>query len=233
MFERFTDRARRVVVLAQEHARGLNHDRIGTEHLLLGVLDENGGVAPRVFEALGVERATLGDAILAAVRQGTAILPTEHIPFTPRAKRALEGALREAVRMGHRYIGVEHILVALAAGTDGIAAEVLRAHGLTVERIRPEVVRLCGTETVERLAEAAGAAATQHREAASAWVAARTRRARRLGPKCPSCGAALARESAYEIVEVPEFGGDGTAKVLYLFCVGCGHVLDTMIAPDD
>jgi hypothetical protein len=141
MFERFTDRARRVLVLAQEEARLLNHSFIGTEHLLLGLTHEGEGVAARVLESLGVSlevvrervKETMGPA--GSARAGAP-------PFTPRAKKVLELALREALQLGHNYIGTEHILLGLVREGDGAAARVLVSLGVDLSRVRPEVLRL-------------------------------------------------------------------------------------------
>src|SRR5579885_2668870 len=118
MFERFTDRARRVVVMAQEEARMLNHNYIGTEHILLGLIHEGEGVAQQVEEIIG---------------QGQQA-PSGHIPFTPRAKKVLELSLREALQLGHNYIGTEHILLGLIREGEGVAAQVLVKLGADLNR---------------------------------------------------------------------------------------------------
>ena len=112
MFERFTDRARRVVVLAQEEARIINHNYIGTEHLLLGLIHEGEGVAAKAMERLGVSIDVVRERVVQIIGQGGAA-PTGHIPFTPRAKKVLELSLREALQLGHNYIGTEHLLLGL------------------------------------------------------------------------------------------------------------------------
>ena len=141
MFERFTDRARRVVVLAQEEARTLNHNYIGTEHVLLGLIHEGEGVAAKALESLGIS--------LEAVRQqveeiiGPGQQPTSgHIPFTPRAKKVLELSLREALQLGHNYIGTEHILLGLIREGEGVAAQVLVKLGADLNRVRQQVMQL-------------------------------------------------------------------------------------------
>jgi ATP-dependent Clp protease ATP-binding subunit ClpC len=141
MFERFTDRARRVVVLAQEEARGLNHSYIGTEHLLLGLLSEGEGIAARALDALGVGREAVRTEVEAAVGRGEG-MPAGHIPFTPRAKKVLELSLREALHLDHSYIGTEHILLGIIAEGEGVAAVVLAKLGATPERVRPQVLEL-------------------------------------------------------------------------------------------
>jgi hypothetical protein len=141
MFERFTDRARRVVVLAQEEARMLDHDYIGTEHLLLGLIREGEGVAAKALRALDVDLDTLRREVEALVGRGQQ--PTKgHIPFTPPAKKALELALRESVHLGHDYIGTEHLLLGLVREGEGPAAQVLQQRGIELPAVRQEVIRL-------------------------------------------------------------------------------------------
>jgi ATP-dependent Clp protease ATP-binding subunit ClpA len=112
VFERFTDRARRVVVLAQEEARLLNHNYIGTEHILLGLIHEGEGVAAKALESLGISLEAVRNQVEEIIGQGGSS-PSGHIPFTPRAKKVLELSLREALQLGHNYIGTEHILLGL------------------------------------------------------------------------------------------------------------------------
>ena len=139
MFTRFTDRARRVVVLAQHEARGLGHGSVGTEHLLLGLLAEGEGVAALALESLGISLEETRDRVeeIAGRGQGT---PAGHIPFTPRAKKVLELSLREALQLGHTYIGTEHLLLSLLAEGDGIPAQVLAGRGATDALVRERVV---------------------------------------------------------------------------------------------
>jgi ATP-dependent Clp protease ATP-binding subunit ClpC len=139
MFERFTERARRAVVLAQDEARRLGHNYIGTEHVLLGLLREEEGIAARVLGSLGVTLDGVRGRVAEIVGRGEAAAPGQ-IPFTPRAKKVLELALREAISMGHGYIGTEHILLGLARENGGVAARILLDSGVDAERIRGEVV---------------------------------------------------------------------------------------------
>jgi ATP-dependent Clp protease ATP-binding subunit ClpA len=139
MFERFTDRARRVVVLAQEEARVLHHNYIGTEHILLGLLREREGVAARVLERIGVSAEAVRDKVAAIIGEG-GDSPTGHIPFTPRAKKVLELSLREALQLGHNYIGTEHILLGLVREGEGVAAQVLVNLGAELSGVRLAVV---------------------------------------------------------------------------------------------
>jgi hypothetical protein len=144
MFERFTDRARRVVVLAQEEARLLNHDYIGTEHILLGLIQEGDGVAARALQSLGISLDAVRARVEDIIGRGDEQSPS-HIPFTPRAKKVLELSLREALQLGHNYIGTEHILLGLIREGEGVAAQVLVELGGDLERVRQEVKRILGT----------------------------------------------------------------------------------------
>jgi ATP-dependent Clp protease ATP-binding subunit ClpC len=141
MFERFTDRARRVIVLAQEEARMLNHNYIGTEHLLLGLIHEGEGVAAKALESLGISLDAVREQVEVIIGQGQ-LAPPGHIPFTPRAKKVLELADRETRALGHAYVGTEHILLGLIREGDGVAAQVLVQLGADLNRVRQEVIQL-------------------------------------------------------------------------------------------
>ena len=141
MFERFTDRARRVVVLAQEEARMLNHNYIGTEHILLGLIHEGEGVAAKSLESLGISLEGVRSQVEEIIGQGQQA-PSGHIPFTPRAKKVLELSLREALQLGHNYIGTEHILLGLIREGEGVAAQVLVKLGADLNRVRQQVIQL-------------------------------------------------------------------------------------------
>ena len=141
MFERFTDRARRVVVLAQEEARMLNHNYIGTEHILLGLIQEGEGVAAKALESMGISLDGVREQVQEIIGQGRQA-PSGHIPFTPRAKKVLELALREALQLGHNYIGTEHILLGLIREGEGVAAQVLVKLGADLGRVRQQVIHL-------------------------------------------------------------------------------------------
>ena len=141
MFERFTDRARRVVVLAQEEARLLNHNYIGTEHILLGLIHEGEGVAAKARESLGISLEGVRGQVEELIGQGGSS-PSGHIPFTPRAKKVLELSLREALQLGHNYIGTEHILLGLIREGEGVAAQVLVKLGADLSRVRQQVIQL-------------------------------------------------------------------------------------------
>jgi len=141
MFERFTDRARRVVVLAQEEARMLDHNYIGTEHILLGLIHEGDGIAAKALTSLGVRLDAMRQAVEDIIGRG-AEAPSGHIPFTPRSKKVLELSLREALQLGSDYIGTEHILLALIREGDGVAAQVLVGSGVDLNRARQQVIGL-------------------------------------------------------------------------------------------
>ena len=141
MFERFTDRARRVVVLAQEEARMLNHNYIGTEHILLGLIHEGEGVAARALESLGISLQAVRQQVQDIIGRGQQA-PSGHIAFTPRANTVLELASQEALQLGHNYIGTEHILLGLIREGEGVAAQILVKLGADLNRVRQQVIQL-------------------------------------------------------------------------------------------
>jgi ATP-dependent Clp protease ATP-binding subunit ClpC len=222
VFERFTDRARRVVVLAQEEARMLNHDYIGTEHLLLGLIHEGEGIAAQALEALGISLRDARRDIEEIIGRGQATLPS-HIPFTPRAKKVLELSLREALQLGHNYIGTEHILLGLVREGEGIAAQVLQKLGADLARVRETVVELLPGSSE------------------SAGRPPRRRRGRRIFegaptgspvssedfPTCASCSAPLAETMAVKVFELSVDEQPAQAKVAY--CSRCGTALGTIL----
>jgi len=164
LFERFTDRARRVVVLAQEEARLLNHNYIGTEHILLGLIHEGEGVAAKALESLGISLEAVRSQVEEIIGQGGSS-PSGHIPFTPRAKKVLELSLREALQLGHNYIGTEHILLGLIREGEGVAAQVLVKLGADLSRVRQQVIQLLsGYQGPGGSSEKAGAATGQSSE---------------------------------------------------------------------
>jgi ATP-dependent Clp protease ATP-binding subunit ClpC len=141
MFQRFTDRARRVVVFAQEEARLLDHNYIGTEHILLGLIHEGEGLAARALDSMGIGLDAVRHEVEEIIGRGQHA-SSGHIPFTPRAKNVLELSLREAVQLGHAYIGTEHILLGLIREEDGVAAQVLVRLGADLDRTRQQVIHL-------------------------------------------------------------------------------------------
>ena len=148
MFERFTDRARRVVVLAQEEARMLNHNYIGTEHILLGLIHEGEGVAAKSLESLGISLEGVRSQVEEIIGQGQQA-PSGPIPFTPRAKRVLELCQEAAKELRHNYIGTEHLLLGLIREEQGLAASVLKELGLVLEEVRAEVLEILGADPGE------------------------------------------------------------------------------------
>jgi ATP-dependent Clp protease ATP-binding subunit ClpC len=146
MFERFTERARKVVVKAQDEARFLKQNYIGTEHILLGLIDEKEGIAAKVFDELNIDFEDIREAIKDVVTEGTSE-SYEHIPFTPRAKKVLELSLREALQMGHNYIGTEHILLGLLREGEGVAARVLNSLGITLDNVKEKVKELLNKQS--------------------------------------------------------------------------------------
>lgn len=140
-FERFSERARQVIVLAQDEARSLKHDHIGTEHLLAGLVREEEGLAARVLDHLNLTAADVREASERIVGLGTGA-PSAPIPFTPRSKKVLELTLRESMSLGHNFIGTEHLLLGLVRENEGVAARILLEHDITPDKVRNEVIRL-------------------------------------------------------------------------------------------
>jgi ATP-dependent Clp protease ATP-binding subunit ClpC len=159
LFDRFTDRARRVIVLAQDEARMLNHNYIGTEHLLLGLIHEGEGVAAKALESLGISLEAVREQVEEIIGQGQQA-PTGHIPFTPRAKKVLELSMREALQLNHPYIGTEHILLGLIREGEGVAAQVLIKLGADLNRVRNQVLQLLSGFSGEQKPSTAGAPET-------------------------------------------------------------------------
>src|SRR5262245_30446528 len=216
MFERFTDRARHAVVLAQSEARLLDHDYIGTEHILLGLIHEGDGVAARALVSMDISLLAIRAEVERIVGRGHAT-PTGHIPFTPRAKKVLELALREALQLGHTYIGTEHMLLGLVREGEGVAAQVLVALGADLHRVREAVLRLLEGSVAEPASEPSG----------EAEVGAFTELSLERAPTCPSCFAALAETLAIRVVETAEEAEEPTA-VKIAYCRRCGVALGTV-----
>jgi ATP-dependent Clp protease ATP-binding subunit ClpC len=221
VFERFTDRARRVVVFAQEEARLLNHNYIGTEHLLLGILREEEGVAARALASLEISVEAARGEVEKIVGEGKA--PTAgHIPFTPRAKKVLELALREALQLGHNYIGTEHILLGLIREGEGVAAQVLQELGAALDQVRGSVMELLEGYT------GTGVARETSEEPRQRWasrVRPRSRRGGGDGPRCPTCQAAL--EGSTGVKRVTATGDDEDQEIAVVYCRNCGRALGT------
>jgi hypothetical protein len=170
MFERFTDRARRVVVLAQEEARHLDHNYIGTEHILLGLIHEREGVAARALTALDISLESVRAQVEEIIGRGDQA-PTGHIPFTPRAKKVLELSLREALGLSHNYIGTEHILLGLIREGEGVAAQVLVKLGGSLDRVRQQVIQLLADASQLQAEQVAGMPSRISQQQAMAMVA--------------------------------------------------------------
>jgi ATP-dependent Clp protease ATP-binding subunit ClpA len=180
LFERFTERARQVVVLAQDEARALKHNYIGTEHILLGLLREEEGLAARVLESLDITVEEVRAQVARIVGQGDEVT-TGQIPFTPRAKKVLELALREALSLGHNYIGTEHILLGLVRENEGVAARILLDFGVDTELVRGTTIELLsGFGQGQSIESREAAAAASNPELAAELTAAREERAQAL-----------------------------------------------------
>jgi len=213
MFERFTDRARRVLVLAQEEARLLNHSFIGTEHILLGLIHENEGVAAQALLRCDITVETTRRAVEETVG-GTGEHPSGSPPFTPRVKKVLELALREALQLGHSYIGTEHLLLGLIRQGDGVAVTIIQNLGVDLEQLRQEVIAIM-SEVVEDLGE----------EGERGTLAGHAD-----PPRCPRCRAGLSEVARYKVVEVPADdpdAGEGVLSVTLIYCNRCGTALGT------
>jgi ATP-dependent Clp protease ATP-binding subunit ClpC len=154
MFERFTDRARRVIVHAQGEARSLDHNYIGSEHILLALIDEGGGVGAKALETMQISKDMVRERVEQITGRGRGPSGTGHIPFTPGAKKVLELSLREALQLGHNYIGTEHILLGLIREGDGVAGQVLVSLGADLNRTRELVIQILTGRHQEEAASA-------------------------------------------------------------------------------
>jgi len=194
----------------------LNHNYIGTEHLLLGLIHEGDGVAARALESLDVSLGTVRRQVEEVIGQGTGPLAA-HIPFTPRAKKVLELSLREAQKLGHSYIGTEHILLGLIREGEGVAAQVLEKMGANLDTVRQKVVELLSgyTGTPEAVVDPA----VEGPEGRGPW------------PRCPRCGADLNEETSFRVVAASEHLGDSTRYVVMCFCRRCGTALGAWPEP--
>ena len=223
MFERFTDEARRVLVLAQEEARALAHDFIGTEHLLLGILRHGKGPAPEALNVVGVTLDGARSRIAQAVQpRGTTAVGSP--PFSSRAKKTLELALREALQLGHNHIRTEHLLLGIIREGEGVGAQTLLAFDVDLSRLRHEV-----TSRIEPPSPPGGPAVG--RPAGRVWRSGRRIRAQPVGdpPRCPHCNSRLAETARYRVLDVraAEPGEEGAAEisVTIVYCFRCGVAL--------
>jgi hypothetical protein len=258
VFERFTDRARRVVVLAQEEARTLHHSYIGTEHLLLGLIHEGEGVAAIALQQFGVSLDALRIRVGDIIGEGAAA-SSGHIPFTPRAKKVLELSLRESIELGHDYIGTEHILLGLIREGEGVGAQVLQVVG-DLSIVRQQVINLLsGTigegevrggvvvEEADVEAVAGGDAIELRPERPRRGPARRVERVRpnvRLRrakgepermPICPRCDADLTESVRYRIKGVAYRPEDEapSRRAEFLFCSECGRVVSANLLENE
>jgi ATP-dependent Clp protease ATP-binding subunit ClpC len=184
MFERFTERARQAIVLAQEEARALKHTYIGTEHILLGLLSEGEGEAALVLESISVTYEEARDAVLRIAGLGDEG-GMKQLPFTPRAKRILELALREALALGHNYIGTEHLLLAIVRENEGVAAKILLDMEATPDKVRNEVIRRSAEKAAEKAAEKKSAFSEDTKADIEASIAAAKLKSFRPEPSSP------------------------------------------------
>jgi hypothetical protein len=215
MFERFTERARRVLVLAQEEARLLNHNFIGTEHILLGLIHEGDGVAARALGSLGISLEAVRVEVEETVGPAGSSR-TGSPPFTPRAKKVLELSLREALQLGHQYIGTEHILLGLVREGEGVAVQVLVGLGADLSRVRQQVLLL-----LSGLPPGGGGAEE------SVTAAVRPVRSGAPGPRCPNCAEPLEGQVAYRILTVVPVEPDlGPMRVAFVYCGHCGFTIE-------
>ncbi|MBA2725186.1 MAG: hypothetical protein H0U53_04280 [Actinobacteria bacterium] len=202
MFERFTERARRVVVLAQEESRRLNHNYIGAEHLLLGLVAEEGGVAARALVSLGIRLDVVREQVEKTLGRGKE-LPAGHIPFTPEAKKGLEDSLREAIDLGHNYIGTEHLLLALVSERKGVGIQILAKLGADKDAVRQKVIAMLEAAGSSEVSTGPGAPPIE-------------------GPICRSCRADLTETTAYRTFTIGEHEGEGELSVIAVYCNRCG-----------
>jgi ATP-dependent Clp protease ATP-binding subunit ClpA len=212
MFERFTDRARRVLVLAQEEARLLAHPYIGTEHLLLGLILERDGIAAQTLEQHGITLEVARSAIEETIEASAGVIGGSP-PFTPRAKKVLELSLRESIQLGHNYIGTEHMLLGLIREGEGGGATILLSLGMEFGALREEIITLTSEMSDE------GTRSSHDRTPL-----------RETAPNCPRCGAGLAEEARYRVLDVPpqDPGADDVIlSVPVLFCHRCGRAFGT------
>lgn len=223
MFERFTDRARRVLVLAQEESRLLGHTFIGTEHLLLGLLHEDTGLAGQALRALGVQLIPTRERVDEMIGpSGAATAGTGSPPFTPRAKKVLELSLRESLLLHHHHIGTEHLLLGLVREGEGVGAQVLVASGHPLSDVRAAVTS--ALEDAGDEVQTAGSSPATQRTVTSQV----TSTIKEEPPRCPSCGTGLAGGLAYVVLTAEPGEGEqrtDAVEVLLGYCGRCGTAL--------
>jgi ATP-dependent Clp protease ATP-binding subunit ClpC len=219
VFERFTDRARRVVVFAQEEARMLDHNYIGTEHILLGLLRVEDGLAAKALRSVGVSLGAVRGQVEEIIGVGNASVES-HLPFTPRSKKVLEISLREALQLGHNYIGTEHILLGLIREGEGVAVQVLEVLGADRNRARQTILKL--------VSEYRGETETPGGEAIGGFTegASPTSEPQDDAPTCPNCFGALDQTLAVRVLETTAEGEPISVRIAY--CTRCGVALGTL-----
>jgi len=216
MFERFTDRARRLVVLAQEEARRLGHNYIGTEHLLLAVVIQDDSVAARVLASFGVNGERVRADVAARVHPGGGS-PQGHVPFTPRAKKVLELSLREAMQLNHNFIGTEHILLGLLREGEGVGAQLLGSYGVDLSTARQRVAEAVPQPSAESVSVSAEAK-TQINVVAY--------RSEEEHPLCPICSSSLAETLKWR--RLTAAGEESEREAVVSYCGSCGRALGTI-----
>jgi hypothetical protein len=216
------------VVLAQEEARMLNHNYIGTEHILLGLIHEGEGVAAKALESLGISLEAVRRQVEEIIGQGQAA-PTGHIPFTPRAKKVLELSLREALQLGHNYIGTEHILLGLIREGEGVAAQVLQKLGADFGRVRQTVLQLLSGYTSEEAS--VPSFSTSGGMTAEQIMGPGEGEGEGARPRCPTCRAWLGQGGQATSTElpVPDESGGEPRSVVFVSCGRCGRVLGASV----
>jgi ATP-dependent Clp protease ATP-binding subunit ClpA len=229
MFERFSDRARRVVVLSQEEARILNHSYIGTEHMLAALIHEGKGIACRALESCGVTPQGVRDQIVEIIGLGQAQADV-HIPFTPRAKEVFEFALREALDRGHRSIGTEHLLLGLLRDVESVACQIIARLGADLDELRRRVVLLIDEDSV----------VAETRVSSEPFETFGVRLSSvELGrdptsfPLCRRCGASLVDSLSFRLTRARAAEGHETRNALLLFCGTCGSLVVGEIIPEE
>lgn len=224
MFERFTDRARRVVVLAQEESREFHHDHIGTEHLLLALIREEDGIAGKALADAGITLEQAREQVEALIGRGepeprrrSGRRWRRHVPFTPRAKKTMELSLRESLGLGHTYIGTEHLLLGLLSLGEGAGMETLTKMGAEPSRLREGVLKLARTRLE------APPPAVELRE--GVFDVGEVETGPSGSPRCPRCRSEVAETAALRTLDLPLHEGEGTRAVTFAFCRRCGSSL--------
>ena len=217
----------------------LDHNHIGTEHLLLGLIHDGQGVAARVLESLGIPLDHTRAQIEEIVGRGDRA-PTGHIPFTPRAKKVLELALREALQLGHDYIGTEHLLLGMVREGEGVAAQALVHQGATLNEVRQRVLEVLGSREPGEVSHPGGFVPEGVLGGSGVRWRTRLRTPRTPPPpppadwpSCPRCASDLRESAAYRSIPVEERGGGDERAVLFVFCVRCGAALGAIAGSED